>query len=287
MSRLIYNYYFRSFPLGWTMNKAHKHEAIEIICCLEGKINIWVKNKKSVVTINKGDCTILQQGVTHRMFLEKNVISECVCVQINRNSVNFTEHKTLNNVSNYDIFNDNAYGNKGWIKVLDNESIAESIKRIVQELNSKTDGYASLVKSEIIGLIIRIARNLEKQRKFRYDEDNLYNQYINHAIEYMKQNMLNQIAPQDIAENIHISANHLMHIFNNKLNKSVMQILRELRIERGKHLLAITSLSISETAYQCGYQSLQHFSTAFKKLTGLTPSMYRRNSHNIDYLKSK
>ncbi len=52
------------------------------------------------------------------------------------------------------------------------------------------------------------------------------------------------------------------------------------RIERAKELLVYDELSLSQIADQLGYSSVQHLSGQFKKVTGLTPSDYKKLRDN-------
>lgn len=48
------------------------------------------------------------------------------------------------------------------------------------------------------------------------------------------------------------------------------------RAERARDLLTTTALSVTEIALETGFSSSQHLSTAFRRLTGSTPTDYRR-----------
>lgn len=48
------------------------------------------------------------------------------------------------------------------------------------------------------------------------------------------------------------------------------------RIERAKELLVYNELNFSEIAFKLSYSSVQHFSSQFKKITGLTPSEFKK-----------
>lgn len=50
------------------------------------------------------------------------------------------------------------------------------------------------------------------------------------------------------------------------------------RIERAKELLVYDELNLSEIAYKLGYSSVQHLSSQFRKVTGLTPSAFKKQS---------
>ncbi len=52
------------------------------------------------------------------------------------------------------------------------------------------------------------------------------------------------------------------------------------RIERVKELLVYDQMNLSEIAYALGYSSVQHLSNQFKKVTGLTPSHFKKLKEN-------
>jgi AraC-like DNA-binding protein len=53
-----------------------------------------------------------------------------------------------------------------------------------------------------------------------------------------------------------------------------------LRIEKAKELLAYKDQSVSEIAYRLGYASAAHFSRQFKKIVGVSPSVYKADPSN-------
>ncbi|WOO41556.1 AraC family transcriptional regulator [Rubellicoccus peritrichatus] len=57
---------------------------------------------------------------------------------------------------------------------------------------------------------------------------------------------------------------------------SPVRVLTRKRTDLAKHLLAESDASITEIAFQCGFNSSQHFATVFKAYTEMTPSDYRR-----------
>jgi len=56
--------------------------------------------------------------------------------------------------------------------------------------------------------------------------------------------------------------------------KSPGEILRNFRIDKAKHLLELSSLSITEIAIKTGYKNQSNFSRIFKEYTGNTPGQY-------------
>jgi AraC-like DNA-binding protein len=70
-------------------------------------------------------------------------------------------------------------------------------------------------------------------------------------------------------------------LFSSIENVTIEQYLILQKIEHAKELLKYNELSLSEIAYQMGYSSVAHISNQFKKVTGMTPTTFKKlgNSH--------
>jgi LacI family transcriptional regulator len=64
--------------------------------------------------------------------------------------------------------------------------------------------------------------------------------------------------------------------FRSLLGRSVLAEVHRVRVEHLKALLAESKLSMSQVAQQSGFSSRQRMASVFRKLTGLSPSQYRR-----------
>jgi AraC family transcriptional regulator len=83
-----------------------------------------------------------------------------------------------------------------------------------------------------------------------------------------------------IARQIPIDYNYISSIFSTTEGITIEQFIILQRIERVKELLVYNELSLSEIAYKLGYSNVQHLSTQFKKITGLTPSHFKLIKEN-------
>lgn len=68
----------------------------------------------------------------------------------------------------------------------------------------------------------------------------------------------------------------LSHLFSSLQGMSIEQYFIGLKIEKAKEWLSYESMNISEIAWSLDYSSVQHFSAQFKKVTGLTPSQFKK-----------
>lgn len=53
------------------------------------------------------------------------------------------------------------------------------------------------------------------------------------------------------------------------------------KVERIKELLSYNQMTLSEIAFEMGYSSVAHISAQFKKITGMTPSQFKSQSHSL------
>jgi AraC-like DNA-binding protein len=83
-----------------------------------------------------------------------------------------------------------------------------------------------------------------------------------------------------LAEKLNRDYNYLSNLFSGIEGTTIEQYLIHQKIERVKELLVYDELSLSEIAHELGYSSVQHLSSQFKKVTGLTPSHFKQVKEN-------
>lgn len=74
-----------------------------------------------------------------------------------------------------------------------------------------------------------------------------------------------------------VSKYHLLRLFKRYYGQTPNQYLIDKRIEKAKEFIK-NGLSISETCYEVGFESLGSFSTLFKRKTGFTPRAYQKRN---------
>ena len=80
---------------------------------------------------------------------------------------------------------------------------------------------------------------------------------------------------------LHRDYNYLSNLFSSIENTTIEQFFILQKIEKVKELLVYDEVSLSEIAYRLGYSSVAHLSNQFKKITGFTPTAFRKlKEHN-------
>lgn len=80
----------------------------------------------------------------------------------------------------------------------------------------------------------------------------------------------------EAAAAVGIGKRQLERHFAENVGRSIASYLRELRLLRARQLVTETDLSLGDIAMECGFSNAQHFSNAFRKTYGQTPSSVRK-----------
>lgn len=116
------------------------------------------------------------------------------------------------------------------------------------------------------------------QREPEAPENALKAARIQTVIELMNTNIHRKITLTEMAEIINLSPNHFCRLFKTETGLPPLQYLRKLRMEKARHLITTTFLSIKQIMATLGYdvRSRDNFTGQFKKYFDLTPSQYRK-----------
>lgn len=94
--------------------------------------------------------------------------------------------------------------------------------------------------------------------------------------QFIFQNFSRQIKIEEAADFIYLSPNSFCRYFKTRTNKSFSSFLNEVRIGNTCKLLIENKTSISQIAYESGFNHFSHFNRQFRKIKKMTPSEYRQ-----------
>jgi len=94
--------------------------------------------------------------------------------------------------------------------------------------------------------------------------------------EYVHAHLADKLLVSELAKAIGFSPRHFIRAFRETFHETPMQFVLNLRFQEAKKLLGSTNMPITEIALSCGFSHAQHFSGAFRKHVGISPSEFRR-----------
>ncbi len=84
-----------------------------------------------------------------------------------------------------------------------------------------------------------------------------------------------------ISLKLHYDYSYLSSLFTESENISIEKYFIAQKIERAKELIMYDEFSLSEIAFKLYYRSVSHLSKQFKKVTGFTPTHFKRLKQNV------
>lgn len=113
---------------------------------------------------------------------------------------------------------------------------------------------------------------LENMLKIDFDK------HMDKAVRFIDDNLAGDLSVQTIAKNIHISKSVLYKRFRTNFDCTINEYINTRRIEKAIELLTKTNLSIEEISKETGFTSASYFSKTFKKMKGVSPLQYKKQS---------
>ena len=124
-------------------------------------------------------------------------------------------------------------------------------------------------------LATHLIRHYATQRPIQDTFSGLSPQKLQHVIDYIYTHMEHNVGLAELAQVAGMSQYRFVRAFKQSTGLPPHQYFLSCRIERAKHLLKNTQLSISEIGYCLGFASQSHFTTTFRRLMTTTPKAYR------------
>jgi transcriptional regulator GlxA family with amidase domain len=93
------------------------------------------------------------------------------------------------------------------------------------------------------------------------------------ALQIMQNNIEDPLTPDEIAVLIGVSTRQMERLFSRYLGDSPKRHYLQIRLEKARHLLHQTNMSITEICVSCGFNSSSHFSKSYRKTFGVAPSL--------------
>ncbi|MEL1242107.1 helix-turn-helix domain-containing protein [Flavobacterium flavipallidum] len=157
--------------------------------------------------------------------------------------------------------------------------ISGLVQNLQQEIEAMIDNYTQdLVVSHIDLLLSYCNRFYNRQFITRKKaSDDLFLKFEKLLLTYFQNEISGLPTVQYFSERLFVSPHYLNDMLKNLTGQTTQQHIQNQLIEKAKELLSITKLSVSEIAYQLGFEYPQSFSKLFKNKTNLTPLEFRQS----------
>jgi AraC family transcriptional regulator, transcriptional activator of pobA len=194
----------------------------------------------------------------------------------------FLWHTALSKtIKQYEFFNYSA-NEALFLSEKEENTLTAIIKNIEQEYRSSIDKFSqNIIISQIETLLNYSERFYQRQFITRKKANHQILDRLEEVLKscFTSDSLINKGIPtvEYIAETLNISPNYLSGVLKTLTGQSTQQHIHDKLIEQAKEKLSITDLSVSEIAYQLGFEHSQSFSKLFKQKTNVSPLEFRQS----------
>ncbi|MEH2110739.1 AraC family transcriptional regulator [Nostoc sp.] len=140
------------------------------------------------------------------------------------------------------------------------------------ELESGKIGGDLLIDSFKTTLAIHLLRNYcTTQPKLSSYANGLSQAILKQVTEYIHEHLHQDLKLADLSAIAQLSPYHFLRLFKQRMGITPHQYILQRRIEKAKHLLKHSNLSIAEIAMRTGFCDQSHLTRCFKHIVGITP----------------
>lgn len=241
----------------------HYHNENELYLLLKGKIKYFIDNKTFIV--NEGDLVIIPPGILHSTDTDDCLYNERLLISFGNNFFFKSISPQLKELMSETIIH---------IPKENRPLIENMFYQIEAEYNSKRENKDIFLKLYITELLMYLHRYRILNARDELNTDKV----IRKVKQYINLNFENEILLSDLSKNFGLTESYLSKRFKSVVGTGINEYINYVRIEHAEKLLKTEKLPITEIAIRCGFNNSSYFASVFKKLKGVTPYKFSKNS---------
>lgn len=245
----------------------HWHAQLELIRVKSGELSLTLDNRNSL--LHAGETAIINSETVHGA-TPRDCSYECIVF-------NLDFLKTGNAAC--DAFLENLLMHNSFLEERPTDEHAVSlIHQIFDELGKPTDGFAF----KVLGLFHELLGEMQQKKLFNshlpptkgQDEKKVIRLKL--VLKFIRDNFASDITLDDMAAVAGFSCKYFCKFFKDMTGTTPVNYLMTYRIERAARKLLGSDLSITQIAYDCGFNDLSYFIKTFKNFKHVSPKEYRK-----------
>ncbi len=160
------------------------------------------------------------------------------------------------------------------------EKIAREITSVMLSIQwesfQKKTAYALRMKLLLLEILILLTRSFQTEEMTGKQIGSEAFAGIGIALDYINKNFSASLSLENIAAEAGMSRTYFCQMFKRLNGMTPWEYISIKRIEKAQELLRSTEKSVLDISFDCGFNNISHFNRVFRKITGQTPTKYRK-----------
>lgn len=153
------------------------------------------------------------------------------------------------------------------------EVFIELFEKIILELQSKKPNCTSMASAYFLQLLASMGRQLILSSN---ENSSAASNVIKRVLAKLHMKYNESFSVRSLAGECNLSLYRFIHKFKAETGMTPVEYITRIRINEARKLLTGSSLNIAEVSSIVGYENPLYFSRVFKKVTGISPSLYKK-----------
>ncbi len=243
--------------------------------CIDGLGKIKIEGK--IYEVHSGLLLLWKPGVSYCYYPDESNPMRFLAINFDF-SGDCTDFKTPIPPDREENFDKNKITEDVFISdapLLNNPAVIENMHPVYDklcEIHSEFTLKTSFFNDRCSGLLLNI---LAKAAAYSEKKTHTSNEIIKNAVEFMNENLGNDIDNSSIGKALGYHPNYINSLFVSYTGKSLHRYLQHMRLLKAIDLLQETTLPVSEISELSGFRDYAHFSKYFKQEIGYSPSKFK------------
>ena len=245
----------------------HWHDNFEIVQVESGTLDLYLNNRHYVM--KRGAVAVANRGVVHGAH-PTDCVYNCLVFSL--------PYLKCGSITGDKIIDDFFNGDRLFCEYTEDEEIDNATREVFREMRSTETHPFSAIEKIYKWLSLYLDKGLFTESSKRIelkDTENVVK--LKKALKFIRERYHENITLDDIARTTGFSTKYFCSFFLNQTGQTAVEYLIEQRIQNAAKRLLISDDSITDIAYECGFNDLSYFIRTFKKKKGMTPGAYRKS----------
>ena len=259
----------------------HTHSYVEALYVYDGTCRHLICGQ--TIELHKGDFCILSPNAPH-----------CVLAYADDNIIlNFLIHEDIFNAAFFDVLGDKDLLSRFFRDILyhssaspylifptgEDENIRSLVLRMYQENDYQRRYYGSFMTTYFHELMLLLLRYYEMDAIVPSPMDTKLNGQIVAILNYVHVNY-NHVTIKELAAFFNYSENYLSKMLKEYTGETFSSLINSIQMKNAALFLEQTEMSIQQISQEVGCFDVSHFTKKFKKIYGVTPTIYRNKKES-------
>ncbi|MBU3144276.1 AraC family transcriptional regulator [Clostridium sp. CF012] len=255
----------------------HHHEFNKVIIFISGNVTYLIEGK--AYKLKPWDILLVSSSEVHKPVIDYSKPYERIVIWVNSRFLEKYNTDDCNLLASFEL----AVKLKFNMLRLNSETLY-NIKRILSNLEDecKSSDFGSniLKKSLILQLLVFVNRLYMGMGNNKETNDIEYDENIGAILDYINENIRDELSIDNLAIRFYMSKYYLMHEFKRQTGYTIHNYIIQKRLIMSNALIN-KGKSITEVCDECGFGDYSSFFRAFKKMFGSSPKKHYKELNGI------